>query len=57
MTRAAISLSENVFRERELAFGCDPFVLFGDTLDAVAWIAGISVRGGNEMANFIGTRG
>jgi len=57
MTRAAISLSENVFPERELAFGCDPFVLFGDTLDAVAWIIGVSVRGWNEMANLIGTRG
>jgi hypothetical protein len=53
---AAIALSENVFRERELAFRCDPFVLFGDALDAVARIVGISVRGRNEMANFIGTK-
>jgi hypothetical protein len=54
---AAIALSENAFRERELAFRCDPFVLFGDALDAVARIIGISVRSGNEMADFIGTRG
>jgi hypothetical protein len=31
-------------------------VLFGDALDAVARIVGISVRGRNEMANFIGTK-
>jgi hypothetical protein len=53
---AATALSENAFRERELAFRCDPFVLFGDALDAVARIVGISVRGRNEMANFIGTK-
>jgi hypothetical protein len=41
----------------EFAFGRDPFVFFGDALDAVAGIVGVSVRGGNEMANFIGTRG
>jgi hypothetical protein len=43
--------------ELELAFGCGPFVLFGDALDAIARIIGISVRSGNEMADFIGTRG
>jgi cold shock protein len=53
---AATALSENAFREHELAFRCDPFVLFGDALDAVARIVGISVRGRNEMANFIGTK-
>jgi hypothetical protein len=53
---AATALSENAFRERELALRCDPFVLFGDALDAVARIVGISVRGRNEMANFIGTK-
>jgi hypothetical protein len=31
-------------------------MLFSDTFDAVARVAGISFRGGNEMANFIGTR-
>ena len=32
------------------------FVFFGDTLDAVAWIIGVSLRGWNEVANLIGTR-
>lgn len=57
MTRAAIALGENGVRERELAFGSDPFMLFGDALDTVAGVAGISLRCGNEMTNFIGTRG
>jgi hypothetical protein len=54
--RSFQQLSENAFRERELAFRCDSFVLFGDALDAVARIVGISVRRRNEMANFIGTK-
>jgi hypothetical protein len=48
---------KNGFRQREFAFGSDPFMLFGDVLDAVAWVAGISVRSRNEMTNFIGTWG
>ena len=52
---AAIALRENGFRDREFAFRCDSFVLFGDAFDAVAWIVGISVRGRNEMANFVWT--
>ena len=52
---AAIALRENGFRDREFAFRCDLFVLFGDAFDAVAWIVGISVRGRNEMANFVWT--
>jgi hypothetical protein len=55
-----MALSKNPFRELELAFGCGPFVLFGDALDAIARIIGISVRSGfqfgphgrrEEMAN------
>ena len=32
-------------------------MLFRDVLDAVARVAGISVRSRDEMTNFIGTRG
>jgi hypothetical protein len=32
-------------------------MLFGDVLDAVARVAGISVRSRDEMTNFIRTRG
>jgi hypothetical protein len=54
--RAALASGENAMRERELALGSDPLVLFGDAFDAVTRIAGISVRGRDEMKNFIGTR-
>jgi hypothetical protein len=54
---APIASAESADRKRELAFRGDSFMFFGDTLDAVARVAGIPLRGGNEMENFIGTRG
>src|SRR5580700_8686069 len=51
------ALVENAFREREFAFRCDSFVLFADTLDPITRIVGIPVRGRNETANLIGTKG
>jgi hypothetical protein len=53
----AIASGENADRKREIAFTRDPFMFFGDTLDAVARVARISVRGRNKMTNFIWTRG
>jgi hypothetical protein len=40
----AIASGENADRKREIAFTRDPFMFFGDTLDAVARVARISVR-------------
>lgn len=37
------ALSENGVRELEFAFRCYPFVLFRDTLEAVARVVGIPV--------------
>ena len=54
---APIASGENADRKREIAFTRDPFMFFGDTLDAVARVARISVRGRNKMTNFIWTRG
>ena len=54
---APIASGENADRKREIAFTHDPFMFFGDTLDAVARVARISVRGRNKMTNFIWTRG
>ena len=48
---------ENADQKCEIAFTRDPFMFFGDTLDAVARVARISVRGRNKMTNFIWTRG
>jgi len=50
------SLDGNAFGKRELALGSDPFMGFGDALDAIAGVAGIAVRGRNEKSNFVGTR-
>ena len=49
------SLGELALRKPEFAFGSDPFMFFGHTLDAVARVTGVSLRGGNEMTNLIGT--
>jgi len=54
---APIASGENADRKREIAFTHDPFMFFGDTLDAVARVARISVRGRNKMTNFIWTPG
>jgi hypothetical protein len=32
-------------------------MFFGHTLDAVTRVTGVSLRGRNEMTNFVGTRG
>src|SRR3989304_1544926 len=48
---------ENADRKRQFTFGGDPLMFFDGTLDAVARVAGISVRGRNEMTNFVGTHG
>jgi hypothetical protein len=53
----AIASGENVDRKREIAFTRDPFMFFSDTLNAVAGVVRISVRGRNKMTNFIWTRG
>jgi hypothetical protein len=46
---AAIASGENADRKREIAFTCDPFMFFSDTLNAVAGVARLSVRGRNKM--------
>src|SRR5512132_1545470 len=50
---APIASGENADRKREIAFTCDPFMFFSDTLNAVAGVARLSVRGRNKMTNFI----
>ena len=52
----AIDSRRKAGRKRQFAFSGDPLMFFGDILDAVARIARISLRGRDEMANFIGPR-
>jgi hypothetical protein len=39
---AAIASGENADRKREIAFTCDPFMFFSETLNAVAGVARLS---------------
>ena len=50
-----VQSGENVGRKREPALGDDPLVFFGGVLDAVARVAGITIRRGHEMTNSIAT--